>query len=64
MRERAPAVAELLRDDNTYIYVCGLRGMEAGVLEALDAIATRGGLAWEPSPDRLRAQGRLHFETY
>jgi benzoyl-CoA oxygenase/reductase BoxA protein len=64
MRERASAVAELLRDDNTYIYVCGLRGMETGVLEALDAIATARGLAWGPLCDRLRASGRLHFETY
>jgi benzoyl-CoA 2,3-dioxygenase component A len=64
MRERASAVAELLRDDNTYIYVCGLRGMETGVLEALDAVATTRGLAWGALRDRLRADGRLHFETY
>jgi benzoyl-CoA oxygenase/reductase BoxA protein len=64
MRERAPEVAELLRNDETYIYVCGLRGMEAGVLEALSGIATSSGIAWEPLTDRLRAQGRLHFETY
>ena len=64
MRERAPEIAELLRDDETYIYVCGLRGMEAGVLEALNGIATSSGLAWEPLADRLRAQGRLQFETY
>jgi benzoyl-CoA oxygenase/reductase BoxA protein len=64
MRERAPAVAELLRDDDTYIYVCGLRGMETGVLAALEEIATADGLPWEPLCVRLRAQGRLHFETY
>jgi benzoyl-CoA 2,3-dioxygenase component A len=64
MRERATAVAELLRDDDTYIYVCGLRGMETGVLEALHAIATTNGLRWDPLHDRLRADGRLHFETY
>jgi hypothetical protein len=38
--------------------------MEAGVLEALSGIATSSGLAWEPLADRLRTQGRLHFETY
>jgi benzoyl-CoA oxygenase/reductase BoxA protein len=64
MLERATALADLLRDDNTYIYVCGLRGMESGVLEALDTIATTGGLPWEPLHARLRAEGRLHFETY
>jgi benzoyl-CoA 2,3-dioxygenase component A len=64
MHERASAVAELLRDDNTCIYVCGLRGMEAGVLQAFEDIATKTGLLWEPLADRLRAEGRLHFETY
>jgi benzoyl-CoA oxygenase/reductase BoxA protein len=64
MRERAPAVLELLHDARSYIYVCGVRGMEAGVLEALSAIAGAGGLAWEPLADRLRAEGRLHVETY
>jgi benzoyl-CoA 2,3-dioxygenase component A len=64
MRERGAAVAALLRDENTYIYVCGLRGMETGVLEALDGIATAGGLSWGAIHDRLRADGRLHFETY
>jgi benzoyl-CoA oxygenase/reductase BoxA protein len=64
MRDRAEAVAELLRDDNTYVYVCGLRSMEAGVLEALSDIASTNGLAWEPLADRLRSEGRLHLETY
>jgi benzoyl-CoA oxygenase/reductase BoxA protein len=64
MRERADAVFDLLRDDDSYVYVCGVRGMEAGVIEALSEIAGKGGLAWGPLADRLRAEGRLHFETY
>jgi benzoyl-CoA 2,3-dioxygenase component A len=64
MRERAATVAELLRDDNTYIYVCGLRGMEEGVLAALEDIATANALPWEPLVARLRADGRLQLETY
>ena len=64
MREREAAIADLLRDDNTFIYVCGLRGMEVGVLAALSDIANRGGLPWDALADRLRSQGRLHLETY
>jgi benzoyl-CoA 2,3-dioxygenase component A len=64
MRERGAAVAELLRDDATYIYVCGLRGMEAGVFEAFRDISTTNGIAWERLHARLRSEGRLHFETY
>jgi benzoyl-CoA oxygenase/reductase BoxA protein len=65
MRERAAAVAELLRDDNTYVYVCGVRGMESGVLGAMrDAVSLGNGLEWQPLEARLRAEGRLHVETY
>jgi benzoyl-CoA oxygenase/reductase BoxA protein len=64
MRERTPAVLELLRHEASYIYVCGLRGMEAGVLQALSEIAEAGGLPWRALAERLRAEGRLHLETY
>ena len=64
MRERATTVSDLLRDDDTYIYVCGLRGMEVGVLQALSDIAAANEIAWEPLAARLRAEGRLQFETY
>src|SRR5690606_24469699 len=35
MRERSQDVMQLLDDSETCIYVCGLKGMETGVLEAL-----------------------------
>jgi benzoyl-CoA oxygenase/reductase BoxA protein len=64
MRERRADVAALLRDANTYIYVCGLKGMEAGVLEALGDIARAADLDWPQVWRELKARGRLHFETY
>ena len=64
MRERRQLSPSFCETTNTYIYVCGLRGMEAGVLEALGTIASQGGLPWERLHGQLRAQGRLHFETY
>ncbi|PCE27612.1 benzoyl-CoA 2,3-epoxidase subunit BoxA [Paraburkholderia acidicola] len=64
MRERAPDVAQLLKDDNTHIYVCGLKGMEEGVLQALKEIAEGQGLDWDVLWQRLRKEGRLHIETY
>ncbi|WP_031364872.1 benzoyl-CoA 2,3-epoxidase subunit BoxA [Caballeronia sordidicola] len=64
MRERAVDIAQLLKDDNTYIYVCGLKGMEDGVLQALKEISGRNGLDWEALWPRLRHEGRLHLETY
>jgi benzoyl-CoA oxygenase/reductase BoxA protein len=64
LRDRATDVAAMLRDDETYIYVCGLKGMEEGVLLALADIANQSGQPWEPLWKRLRDMGRLHFETY
>jgi benzoyl-CoA oxygenase/reductase BoxA protein len=64
MRERAADVAALLKDPNTYVYVCGLRGMEAGVLDALRDAAIAHGLVWDALHARLKQEGRLHLETY
>lgn len=64
MRERAPDVAHLLKDGNTHIYVCGLKGMEDGVLQVLGEIAQAHGMAWEALWERLKREGRLHLETY
>ena len=64
MVERASDVAALLRDGDTYLYVCGLKGMEAGVLDALETIGEREGLDWPALHARMKNEGRLHFETY
>ena len=63
MRERARDVAELLRGD-TFVYVCGLKGMEAGVLDALREACALAGLEWTALHSRLVDEGRFHVETY
>jgi benzoyl-CoA 2,3-epoxidase subunit A len=57
-------VAELLGDDHTYIYICGLRGMEEGVERAMTSIAESMGQQWEALRDTMREDGRYHVETY
>ena len=64
MRERAADVLRLLVQGDTYVYVCGLKGMEAGVLAALAEIAGQAGHDWASLSDTLRREGRLHLETY
>ena len=64
MRVRAADVAELLRSDATHIYVCGLKGMEDGVMDARRYAADQHGLDWKTLHPRLKAEGRLHLETY
>ena len=64
MRERSADLAELLRDDNTHIYVCGLKSMEEGVVLALRDVAQQAQLGWEDLGSKLKREGRLHLETY
>ena len=64
MRERAADLAVLLADKNTYFYVCGLKSMEDGVVLALRDVALQAGLNWEALAAALKAEGRLHLETY
>jgi benzoyl-CoA 2,3-epoxidase subunit A len=64
MRERAADLAALLADGNSYFYVCGLKSMEEGVVLALRDVAQQAGLDWDSVGAALKAQGRLHLETY
>lgn len=58
------AVADLLNDARTYIYICGLRGMEDGVERAMTSIAESIGVQWTALRDTMREEGRYHVETY
>jgi benzoyl-CoA 2,3-epoxidase subunit A len=64
MRSRAADLIALVKDPNTYIYVCGLKAMEEGVVMALRDVAEQGGLEWETLGTALKQEGRLHLETY
>ena len=62
-RERAADLAELLRGD-TWVYICGLKGMESGVLDALKHACDTAGLDWPEIHRRYVDEGRFHVETY
>lgn len=64
IRKCADRVAALLTKDQTYIYICGLKGMEQGVEDAFAAVCSEHGLDWAQIRSTMRAEGRLHIETY
>jgi benzoyl-CoA 2,3-dioxygenase component A len=64
IRERGADVAALLKDADSYFYVCGLKAMEEGVVLALREVASKAGLDWETLGAALKREGRLHLETY
>ena len=64
MMSEQEAIADLLADPKTHIYICGLRGMEQGVEQSFKNIAESTGLPWEATRDVMREEGRYHVETY
>ncbi len=64
IRERSAEVARLLADENCYVYICGLKGMEQGVDEAFRDACRGHGKDWDLLLPELRANGRYHVETY
>jgi benzoyl-CoA 2,3-dioxygenase component A len=63
IRDAARAVADLLEGD-TYLYICGLKGMETGVMEALCEVCSARGIDWSELHRRMVKEGRFHVETY
>lgn len=64
MRDASAELANLLQDPQTHFYVCGLKAMEEGVLQALQDIAVGAGLDWTTVAATLKQEGRLQLETY
>ena len=64
MREAAVPLAAMLSDPQAHFYVCGLKSMEEGVLQALQDIAVGAGLDWTTVAATLKLEGRLQLETY
>jgi ferredoxin--NADP+ reductase len=62
--ENADEIWQLLQKDNTHAYMCGLRGMEGGIDEALTAAATKEGINWADYQKQLKKAERWHVETY
>lgn len=63
IRAAGTSVADLLKGD-TYLYICGLKGMETGVMEALAEICGKHGLDWPALQVKMVREGRFHVETY
>jgi benzoyl-CoA 2,3-dioxygenase component A len=64
MQEKAHEVGILLKNPQTHVYLCGLRGMENGVDEAFSAICKNFEADWPALLTEMRAEGRYHVETY
>jgi ferredoxin--NADP+ reductase len=64
MSERIEELWELLDSDNTYMYICGIKGMEAKIYAVLEDRARRDQISWHAFLRVLQETGRLLVETY
>ncbi|RCJ17904.1 ferredoxin-NADP reductase [Nostoc sp. ATCC 43529] len=62
--EHADELWQLIKNEKTHTYICGLRGMEEGIDAALTAAAAKEGITWSDYQKQLKKAGRWHVETY
>ena len=62
--EQADELWKLIQDPKTHTYICGLKGMEGGIDEALAAAAAKDDVDWTDYQRQMKKAGRWHVETY
>ncbi len=62
--EHADEIFTLIENPKTHIYLCGLKGMEPGIDEAMSKAAAAKGINWSELRPQLKKQDRWHVETY
>jgi ferredoxin--NADP+ reductase len=62
--EHAVEMWEMLKSPKTHTYICGLRGMEPGIEDALGAEAAKEGIVWKDYVRTMKKEERWHVETY
>ena len=62
--EYADEIFAMIENPKTHVYMCGLKGMEPGIDEAMSAAAAAKGLDWSELRPALKKADRWHVETY
>jgi ferredoxin--NADP+ reductase len=60
--EHADELWNLVKQEKTHTYICGLKGMEDGIDEAMTAAASKEGIKWKEYQRSIKE--RWHVETY
>ncbi|NJM96614.1 MAG: ferredoxin-NADP reductase [Phormidesmis sp. RL_2_1] len=62
--EHAAKLWQMVQDEKTYVYICGLKGMEDGIDEAMAAESAKAGVEWSEYRRALKKAHRWNVETY
>lgn len=64
MAQYAEELWELLKKDNTYVYMCGLKGMEKGIDDIMVSLAAKEGIDWLDYKKQLKKAEQWNVEVY
>jgi len=64
MAEYADELWDLMQDEKTHVYMCGLKGMESGMAECFGPIAEKAGKDWAEFAKAMKKADRYHVEVY
>ncbi|KAK7406822.1 hypothetical protein VNO78_08455 [Psophocarpus tetragonolobus] len=64
MAQYAEELWELLKKDNTFVYMCGLKGMEKGIDEIMVSLAAKDGIDWTEYKRQLKKAEQWNVEVY
>ncbi|KAI0560186.1 Ferredoxin-NADP+ oxidoreductase [Gracilaria domingensis] len=64
MQEYEEELYELFQKDSTYVYMCGLAGMEGGIDEFMSKRFEKDGRDWKEYRKSMKKAGRWEVETY
>ena len=62
--EYAEELWEMMQDEKTHVYMCGLKGMESGMAECFGPIAEKNGIVWTEFAKAMKKADRYHVEVY
>ncbi|CAI0461662.1 unnamed protein product [Linum tenue] len=64
MAQYAEELWELLKKDNTFVYMCGLKGMEKGIDDIMVGLAAKDGIDWFDYKKQLKKAEQWNVEVY
>lgn len=64
MAQYAEELWELLKKDNTFVYMCGLKGMEKGIDDIMVSLAAKDGIDWIEYKRTLKKAEQWNVEVY
>jgi len=64
MAEYTEELWNLMQEEKTHVYMCGLKGMEKGMEECFSEIAANNNLVWKDFAKKMKKDGRYHVEVY